>query len=72
MSGTERPSACENPEAECHRKPTRYVKWSEDYTSDTPWNEMCLCDPCSSILRRGTCISANELVIRPLGAEADG
>lgn len=61
MGDTERPSTCENPEADCYRDPTRYVEWAEDYTSDTPLVEVWLCNPCAKILKRGTVISPNEL-----------
>ncbi len=66
-------STCENPEADCHREPTREVSWGEDITSETPRVDVRLCDPCAKILERGTVISPNELDIgHPADAAANG
>lgn len=61
----EEPTTCENPESDCQRiTGLRPVLWAEDYTSDTPNQEYWLCEPCAMMLKRGTRVSPNELIIR--------
>lgn len=59
--GGDRPSKCENPHADCHREPDLEVRWAEDHTSDDPYNQFWLCDPCYAMLNRGTVFSPNDL-----------
>lgn len=56
----DRPSTCQNPEADCYRDPDKLVHWAEDYTSDEPRVEIWVCDPCWAMFCRGTRVSPNE------------
>jgi len=62
--GTNRPSKCQNPDADCHREPTKMVAWSEDYTADDPHWSGWLCTPCWVMVKMGTKLSPNEVEVR--------
>jgi|AntDeeMetagen285_2_1112576.scaffolds.fasta_scaffold02474_10 hypothetical protein len=68
---TDRPSTCKNPHVDCYRSPDVEARWSEDFTSEQPHNQMWLCDQCCEMLKRGSVISPNELSVKRHGFESD-
>jgi len=66
-----RPSECQNPDADCYRDPDREVKWVEDYTAEDPHYQLWLCDPCYAMLTLGTAVSPNEVETRRGGFDGE-